>query len=112
MTADLIVSTNAKHPERITRAEGEDGALGFDELDPRGAVTFASPGGEPQALPCEVSETCHPNDALCRELDHFVECVWRRVAPRTSFAHALKVVDIIERAQNPRRGTRRGKRRR
>ncbi|MBW2459758.1 MAG: Gfo/Idh/MocA family oxidoreductase [Deltaproteobacteria bacterium] len=112
VTAALTLSTTAKHPERLTRAEGEDGTLGFDELDPRGAVNFAPPGGEPQALPCEVSETCHPSDALCRELDHFAECVWRRVAPRTSFAHALKVVDIIERAQAPQKPSRRGKRRR
>ncbi len=112
VTASLTLSTTAKRPRRIVKAEGAEGTLGIDELDERPSVTFAPPGGEPQALPCEVADSCYPQDALSRELDHFVECVWRRVAPRTSFAHALEVVDIIERAQASTAAPRRRKRRR
>jgi predicted dehydrogenase len=111
VTASLTLSTTTKRPQRSTKARGVDGMLGFDELDERGAVSFAVPGGEPQTLPCEVADSCHPQDALTRELDHFVECVWRRVAPRTSFAHALRVVEVIEQAHasitTPRRKKRR-----
>jgi predicted dehydrogenase len=76
LTAAVEVDTRADRPCRQTRARGTDGLLVLDEL--RG-----DPSGDP----------------LRSELDHFVDCVATRQAPRTSFFEGLAVVDVLERAE-------------
>lgn len=73
-SANLCVTTTAAMPLRQTRVIGSDGSLFLDEL-----VAF--------------------EDALRRELDHFVDCVRSRKTPRTSFDDSVRIVETLELAE-------------
>jgi predicted dehydrogenase len=75
LEASIEISTQAEHAERTTVVVGSAGTANLDEL-----------------------RDGQKADALARELEHFANCVQRRLEPRTSFADARWVVATLERA--------------
>jgi predicted dehydrogenase len=95
LSVQLLLSRCHPTKQRRLALFGTEGALLFDDLDLAAPLRLQRLRGG-RWLDDGPPLTVEPAEPLARELDHFLDCVARRITPRTPFSDGAQVVRWLE----------------